>query len=245
MAQCVFTDSYFIRTCAPSADTTVDSILQEFRDEILNNVNAKECAPELRRQKVIAEGTETDIEQAKDARKARGVLYDYLRMNCTLEQIIVFSRVLMEADAGLGRTRDVGKQLHARIQESARGQTVSPDESPLHPPTSKYAAHCGVHRRSVAWGTLLARDFVCNYVCIFHASYNIESPLLAGLHVRKQTFHGVFAFLWSFCYKSRDNSFTTLEGTPWKMLWSSYLRRPCGGDSLSGCCCLPSLIALR
>ena len=109
MAQCVFTDSYFICTCGPSADTTVDSILQEFRDEILSNVNAKECAPELRRQKVIAEGTETDIERARDARKASGILYDHLRVNCTLKQIVVFSEVLMVADGGLGRTRDVGQ----------------------------------------------------------------------------------------------------------------------------------------
>ena len=129
LAQCVFADSHFIRTCGPSADTTVDSILQEFRDDILSNVNAKECAPELRRQKVIAEGTETDIEQAKDAGKARGVLYDHLQLNCTLEQIVVFSEVLMKADGGRGRTRDVGKRLHARIQESG---TVASDrkESP-------------------------------------------------------------------------------------------------------------------
>ena len=181
MVQFVLTDSFLPHTCGPSADTTVDSILQEFRDDILSDVNAKECAPELRRQKVIAESTETDIERARDARKASGILYDHLRMNCTLEQIVVFSRVLMEADGGLGRTRDVGQRFHARIQESARDQKESPDESPLHPPPpngaestgrdSKYAAHCGVHRRSVAWGTLLARDFVCNCICIFHASY--------------------------------------------------------------------------
>ena len=208
MAQFVLTDSFLPHTCGPSADTTVDSILEEFRDDILSNVNAKECAPELRRQKVIAEGTETDIKQAKDAGKARGVLYDHLCTNCTLEQIVVFSEVLMKADGGYGRTRDVGKRLHARIQESGAVGSVqkeSPDESPLHPPPSKgaestgrdskYAAHCGAHRRSMAWGTLLAREFVCNYVCIFHASYNIESPLIAGLHVKKQTFHGVFAYL--------------------------------------------------
>ena len=158
LAQCVFTDSHFIRTCGPSADTTVDSILQEFRDDILSNVNAKDCAPELRRQKVIAEGTETDIKEAKDSRKARGVLYDHLQLNCNLEQIVVFSEVLMEVDGGHGRTRDVGKRLHARIQRSgavARDQTLSPDESALHPPPpkgvestgrdSKYTAPCGVH----------------------------------------------------------------------------------------------------
>ena len=133
-------------TCGPSADTTVDSILQEFRDDILSNVNAKECAPELRRQKVIAEGTETDIEQAKDARKARGVLYDHLQLNCTLEQIVVFSEVLMKADGGHGRTRDVGKRLHARIQESgavASDRKESPDESPLHPPPPKAEVNTG------------------------------------------------------------------------------------------------------
>ena len=133
-------------TCGPSADTTIDSILQEFRDDILSNVNAKECAPELRRQKVIAEGTENDIEQAKDARKARGVLYDHLQLNCNLEQIVVFSEVLMEVDGGHGRTRDVGKRLHARIQESgavASDRKVSSGESPVHPPPPKAEVNTG------------------------------------------------------------------------------------------------------
>ena len=71
MAQILVTDSFLPRTCEPSADTTVDSILQEFRYEILSNVTAKECAPELRRQNVITESTKNNIEQAKYARKAR------------------------------------------------------------------------------------------------------------------------------------------------------------------------------
>ena len=91
-------------------------ILEEFRDDILNNVNAKECAPKLRRRHVIAESTETDIERARDAKTAGGILYDHLRRNCTLEQIVVLSKVLMEVDSGLGRTKDVGQQLYARIQ---------------------------------------------------------------------------------------------------------------------------------
>ena len=31
-------------------------------------------------------------------------------------------------------------------------------------------------------------NFVCNCICITHASYNIESPLIAGLHVRNRLF---------------------------------------------------------
>ena len=62
MTQILLTDSFLPRTCGPSADMTVDCILEVFRDDILSNVNAKKCAPELRRQKVIAEGTETGIE---------------------------------------------------------------------------------------------------------------------------------------------------------------------------------------
>ena len=121
----------------------------------MNNVNAKECAPELRRQKVIAEGTETDIERARDARKASGILYDYLRMNCTLEQIVVFSRVLMEVNDGVGRTKNVGYRLHAKIQEGgavASDQKVSPDESPLNPSTHKAEVNTGKdYIRSTIW----------------------------------------------------------------------------------------------
>ena len=120
MAQILLTDSFLPHTCGPSADMTVDCILEEFRDDILSNVNAKECASELRRQKVIAEGTETDIERARDARKASGILYDHLCRHCTLEQIVVFSRVLMEVDSGYGRMKNVGQRLHARIQKDGR-----------------------------------------------------------------------------------------------------------------------------
>ncbi len=112
----------------------------------MSNVNAKECAPELRRQKVIAESTETDIERARDARKASGILYDHLCRNCTYEQIVVFSRVLMEVDDGYGRTKNVGYRLHARIQEGgavASDPKVSPDESPLHPSTHKAEVNTG------------------------------------------------------------------------------------------------------
>ena len=126
---------WFNATYGHSTDISVDSILQEFRDVILSNVNARECAPELRWQRVIADGTETDIERAKGARKACGILYDHLCRHCTLEQIVVFFRVLMEVDGGYGRKRDVGQQLHTRIQESgtvAREKTVSPDVSKLH-----------------------------------------------------------------------------------------------------------------
>ena len=107
----------------------MEKILEEFRDDILKNVNAKECAPELRRRHVIAESTETDIERARDARTARGILYDHLLRNCTLEQIVVLSRVLMEVDRGFGKTKEVGQQMYARINgadASGTGQNVGP-----------------------------------------------------------------------------------------------------------------------
>ena len=119
MAQILLANSFLPHTCGPSAETTVDCILEDFRDDILSNVNAKECASELRRQKVIAEGTETDIERARDARKASGILYDHLCRHCTLEQIVVFSRVLMEVDSGYGRMKNVGQRLHVRKMEDA------------------------------------------------------------------------------------------------------------------------------
>ena len=99
----------------------MDAILQEFRDEILRNVNAKTCAPELRRRGVIAASTETDIERAKDPRSACGVLYDHLCQNCSFKQIVMLSTVLMEVDDGFGRTKEVGERLHMRINGSDPG----------------------------------------------------------------------------------------------------------------------------
>ena len=93
----------------------MEKILEEFRDEILKHVNAKECAPELRQRKVIAKSTETDIARARDDKTARIKLYKHLRKDCTLEQIVVLSRVLMEVDSGFGNTKEVGQRLDARI----------------------------------------------------------------------------------------------------------------------------------
>ena len=113
--------------CGHSTDNPVGAraILQETREDILNNVNAKEHAAELRRQKVIAESTETDIERARDARTASGILYDHLYKHSTLEQIRDLSKVLKEADSGFGRTKEVGEQLYDRIQQTKAGATGS------------------------------------------------------------------------------------------------------------------------
>ena len=111
-------------------------------------MNAKECAPELRRRHVIAESTETDIQRARDARTARGILYDHLHRHCTLEQIVVLSRVLTEVDSGLGRTKGVGQRLYARITRvdaSGTDQKVGPvaDGSQLHLSPPKTPANAG------------------------------------------------------------------------------------------------------
>ena len=119
----------------------MDEILQEFKDDFLKNLNAKHCAPELRRQNVIAESTETDIAQAKDAKLARGILYDHLYENCTLDQIVVLSRVLRDVDRGFGRTKEIGQRLHARIQRLDGGGT---DRSQLNPPLSQNKANTGM-----------------------------------------------------------------------------------------------------
>ena len=100
-------------------------------------MNAKECAPELRRQHVIAESTETDIERARDTKTASGILYDHLYRNCTVEQIVLFSKILTEVDGGFGRTRQVGQQMSARMQGTGSGsastqQNMGPYESQLH-----------------------------------------------------------------------------------------------------------------
>ena len=101
----------------------MDKILQEFRDDFLNNVNAKSCATELKHQLVIAESIEAKITQAGDARLARGVLYDHLCQDCTFEQVVELSRVLMGVDRGFGKTREVGRRLYTRIQEIHDGVT--------------------------------------------------------------------------------------------------------------------------
>ena len=93
----------------------MDKLLQEFRDDILNNVNAKECAPELRREGVIAVSTQTEIDRAKDKKTACGILYDHLLEECTFEQIVMLTKVLMEVDCGFGKTREVGRRLHESV----------------------------------------------------------------------------------------------------------------------------------
>ena len=109
--------------CGHSTDYLVNTILQEFRNDILNIVNAKEHAAELRRRNVIAESTETYIQRAKDVRTASGILYDHLYEHCTLEQIGELSIVLKEVDSGFGRTKKVGRRLYERIQQTKAAAT--------------------------------------------------------------------------------------------------------------------------
>ena len=99
------------------------AILQEFRADILKDVNVEVCAPEVRREEVIAESTDTDINQARSVKRANGILYDYLRQNCTLDQIVMLSRVLMDVDNAYRRTRTLGQRLHARTQGLGDGGT--------------------------------------------------------------------------------------------------------------------------
>ena len=94
----------------------METILQEFKEDILNKVNAKECAPKLRRQGVIPERIETQIAQSLDAQTAQGILYDHLKKDCTLKQIELLSGILVGVDSGFGTTKEVGKQLQTRIQ---------------------------------------------------------------------------------------------------------------------------------
>ena len=99
------------------------------KDDILNNVNAKQFAPELRRQEVIPQSIATDIDRARDPKTASGILYDHLCEDCTFEQIVKLSRVLKDVDAGYGKTREVGQRLHARI----RGPDGSETDQQKHP----------------------------------------------------------------------------------------------------------------
>ena len=99
----------------------MDAILQEFRDEILEECQCQNMCTRAETSWVIAASTETDIERAKDPRSACGVLYDHLCQNCSLKQIVRLSTVLMEVDDGFGRTKEVGERLHMRINGSDPG----------------------------------------------------------------------------------------------------------------------------
>lgn len=124
----------------------MEAILREFRDDILKDVNAKVCAPELRREEVIAESTETDINQARSVKRANGILYDYLRENCTLDQIVMLSRVLTDVDKGYRRTRTLGQRLHARTQGLGGGGTYqqeSQNGSQRYPPQPRNGSNRG------------------------------------------------------------------------------------------------------
>ena len=89
----------------------------------MEDVNAKECAPELKQKNLIAESTATGIAEAKDAQTARRILFDHIHENSTSDQIVQFSRVLMRVDAAFGKTRKVGERLHAEIQGLVAGGT--------------------------------------------------------------------------------------------------------------------------
>ena len=93
------------------------AILQDVKDDILTKVNARMCAPALRRQEVIPEEIELKI-LSEAAQMARGTLYDHLKSDCTLQQLEKLAEVLVGVDRGFGTTREVGQELQQRIQSS-------------------------------------------------------------------------------------------------------------------------------
>ena len=112
----------------------------------MKDVNAKECAPEMRLLEVIAEGTETDIAQSRSVKRANLILYDYLRGNCTFDQIMMLSRVLMDIASGYGRTKELGQRMHARIQDLSGGGTYQQERQhgpQIHPSLPKNATGTG------------------------------------------------------------------------------------------------------
>ena len=117
----------------------MEAILQEFKDDILNKVNAKVCAPTLRRQEVIPEKIELEI-RLEDAQTARGTLYDHLKSDCTLQQLEKLAKVLVGVDGGFGTTREVGQQLQKRIQGSDAHKRRSPSPEASSPSLSSSSA---------------------------------------------------------------------------------------------------------
>ena len=117
----------------------MEAILQEFKEDILNKVNAKECAPRLRRQGVIPENIETEIARSKDA---QGILYDHLQKECTLERVKKLAEVLVGIDSGFGTTKEVGEQLQAQIRGPDAQERGSPSSEANSPSSLTSASSC-------------------------------------------------------------------------------------------------------
>ena len=124
----------------------MEAIVQEFEEDILTKVNAKECAPKLKRQGVIPEKIETEIARSEDAQTAQGILYDHIRKDCSLQQIEMLAGVLV--DSGFGTTKEVGLQLQERIQGRDAHKRRSPPSSEANSPTlsSGSASSCSLSK---------------------------------------------------------------------------------------------------
>ena len=113
--------------------------MQEFKDDILTKVNAKVCAPALRRQGVIPQEIELKI-LSEAVAVARGTLYDHLKSDCTLRQLEKLAEVLVSVDRGYGTTNEVGQELQKRIQGSDAHKRRSPSPEANSPSSSSSAS---------------------------------------------------------------------------------------------------------
>ena len=125
-----------------SSDISVEAILQDVKDIFLTKVNAKMCAPKLRRQGVIPEMIETRIARSEDVQKAREILYDHLQKECTFQQIETLARVLADVDRGFGRTKEVGRLLQMRIRGPDAQERRSPSSEANSPSSLSSASSC-------------------------------------------------------------------------------------------------------
>ena len=145
------------------------AILQELKDDILNKVNAKVCAPILRHQGVIPEKIETKIAQAGDMQMARWILYGHLKSDCTLKQIETLAEVLVGVESGFGRTKEVGRQLQNLIL--IRGSNAHKRRSPS-----------SLHLHSLS--NFLAMVFVLTAVAFMLLMYKLD---MSGTWVAKES----------------------------------------------------------
>ena len=125
-----------------SSDNSVEAILQDVKDDFLTKVNAKECAPKLRRQGVIPEKIETKINRSEDAQTAREILYDHLQKEGTFQQIETLAEVLADVDRGFGRTKEVGRLLQMRIRGPDVHERRSPSSEANSPSSLSSASSC-------------------------------------------------------------------------------------------------------
>ena len=102
--------------CSFSMSIEGQRILQEVQREFMNYVDARAIAQKARKEKIIPEAVEIQINESRSSDAAKNALFKHLHDQAMLEDLRHFCSIMIESE-GYNRMQMFGNGLLAKLEE--------------------------------------------------------------------------------------------------------------------------------